>query len=78
VKDNVSVDINQRGKGIGKFLMNNIIKIAKKDNCKSIVLDVSNDNNIAVNLYKKSGFDIKKERKSILYKITIFKMIKNL
>ena len=74
---NVCVDKNSRGKGVGKFLLKNIIEQAKKLNCSKIVLDVSKDNKIAINLYKKNGFRVVKERTLRLLKITVFKMIKD-
>jgi ribosomal-protein-alanine N-acetyltransferase len=73
---NVCVDKNSRGKGVGKFLLKNIVMQAEKLNCNKIILDVSEDNKIAINLYKKTGFKIVKERSLRLLKITVFKMMK--
>jgi len=75
---NVCVDKNNRGKGIGKFLLNNVFKQAKAEHCETIILDVSKDNHIAIDLYKKTGFKVCKEKSSRLWKITIFKMIKKI
>jgi ribosomal protein S18 acetylase RimI-like enzyme len=71
---NICVDKNSRGMGVGKFLLDNIIIYAKKKKCKKIILDVSKDNRVAINLYKKMGFEITKERSSFLWKISIYQM----
>lgn len=76
--NNICVDKNNRKKGIGNFLLKNIINQAQLRNCKTIVLDVSKENPIAIGLYKKYGFKISKERKSWLWKVTTLKMTKKL
>ena len=75
---NISVDKKSRGKGVGKFLIKNIIEKAQSKGCKSIVLDVSKENEIALSLYKKFGFKIVKERKSKIYNVSVYKMIKEI
>ena len=65
--NNVCVDKNKRGMGIGKFLLRNTIKHTKLQHCSKIILDVSKDNHVAVDLYKKMGFKIIKERTSIIW-----------
>jgi ribosomal protein S18 acetylase RimI-like enzyme len=75
---NLCVDKNNRKQGIGNFLLKNIFDKAKSKNCETIVLDVSNENNVAIDLYKKFGFKISKKRKSLIGKVTTLKMIKNL
>lgn len=75
---NICISKNNRGKGIGNFLLRNVIEEAKKKNCKRIILDVLKTNVPAINLYKKMGFKIIRERSSYLWKISIFQMIKNL
>ena len=75
---NICVDKNNRGMGIGKFLLSNVFKQARVEHCKTIILDVSKDNHIAIDLYKKAGFKVSKERSSLLWKITIFKMTKKI
>jgi ribosomal protein S18 acetylase RimI-like enzyme len=74
---NICVDKNSRGRGVGKFLLKNIVIQAKKLHCDKIILDVSKDNHIAINLYKKNGFNVIKERTIKLLKITVYKMIKD-
>ena len=44
---------NQRGKGIGKLLVNNLIEKAKKNNCDKIILSSSEKN---LKFYQKLGF----------------------
>jgi ribosomal protein S18 acetylase RimI-like enzyme len=75
---NICVDKNFQGRGVGKFLLDNITSYAKKNNCKKIILDVSKENKIAIGLYKKMGFKITRERSSFLWKISIYQMIKEI
>lgn len=75
---NVCVDKANRGKAIGKFLLKNIIDQAKVKNCKRIILDVSQENQIAISLYKKMGFKISRKRSSFLWGIKIFQMVNDL
>jgi len=76
--NNLCVDKNNRKRGIGIFLLKNIINQAQLKNCKTIVLDVSNENIVAVELYKKYEFNISEERKSWLWKVTTWQMTKKL
>jgi ribosomal protein S18 acetylase RimI-like enzyme len=75
---NICVDKKFRGKGVGKFLIENIFNYAKESKCKRIILDVSKENKIAQKLYKKMGFKITKERHSSLYNTSTYQMIKEL
>jgi ribosomal protein S18 acetylase RimI-like enzyme len=75
---NICVDKNNRKRGIGTFLLRNIINQAQLKECNTIVLDVSKENTIAIGLYKKIGFIVSKERKSWFLKVIILKMIKEL
>lgn len=75
---NICVDNNNRGKGVGKYILENIIKYAKSKDCDSIILDVTKNNKKAISLYEKYGFKKIKERRSKLFKVTIFKMSKPL
>lgn len=54
----IVVSPSLRGKGIGKIFCENLIKEAKKLNCKTISLHVIKDNLVAISLYKKLGFII--------------------
>jgi ribosomal protein S18 acetylase RimI-like enzyme len=49
-----------QGKGFGKFMINEVIKIAKSNNQKGIYLNV-NKYNTAKFFYEKLGFVISKE-----------------
>ena len=51
--EDVVVRENQRGKGIGKLLVNNLIEKAKKNNCDKIILSSSEKN---LKFYEKLGF----------------------
>ena len=51
--EDVVVKENQRGKGIGKLLVNNLIEKAKKNNCDKIILSSSEKN---LKYYQKLGF----------------------
>ena len=51
--EDVVVKENQRGKGIGKLLVKNIIEKAKKNNCDKIILSSSEKN---LKFYEKLGF----------------------
>jgi ribosomal protein S18 acetylase RimI-like enzyme len=75
---NVCVDKKNRGMGIGNFLLNNIVRYAKSNQCKRIILDVSKDNNAAISLYKKNGFKTNIEKSSKIWGITVINMIKEL
>ena len=51
--EDVVVKENQRGKGIGNLLVNNLIEKAKKNNCDKIILSSSEKN---LKFYQKLGF----------------------
>ena len=51
--EDVVVKGNQRGKGIGKLLVKNLIEKAKKNNCDKIILSSSEKN---LKFYEKLGF----------------------
>ena len=46
------------GKGVGTYVLGQILKIAKKNNYKYIWLEVSEKNEAAISLYKKYGFEV--------------------
>ena len=50
---NIVTKINKRHLGIGKKLLENIIKEAKNQNLKTITLEVNEKNTYAINLYEK-------------------------
>jgi len=57
--EEVVVDERARGKGVGKALMNQLLKLAEEKGCSQIKLTVSNP--IAKGLYEKLGFEKKEE-----------------
>ncbi len=69
-----AVDLNERGKGIGRALLEHVIKIAKKSGKTNLCLYTSTDPDEATAqiLYEKNGFEItkrvKKEDYDLLYR----------
>ena len=60
--NNLSVKKSERGKGIGNLLMKDMISVAKIRNLQSLTLEVNENNEIAINLYKKFGFEVEGRR----------------
>jgi GNAT superfamily N-acetyltransferase len=56
--DNFIVDETQRGKGIGKLLMQEIYKIAKKNKCEVSVLDTYTQNHRSHKFYFEENYRI--------------------
>lgn len=54
----VAVNEDCRGKGIGTFILEKSLEIARKLNCKRVVLDVDLENDGALRLYERFGFKI--------------------
>lgn len=52
----VVIHSSQRGKGYGKMLMEKISEIAEEKKCCKITLEVREDNNSALKLYKDLGY----------------------
>ena len=61
--EDVIVDNNYRGKGLGKMLINKCINYAKHHDCYKIILNCSDKN---IPFYEKCGFS-KKENEMALY-----------
>ena len=61
--EDVIVDNNYRGKGLGKMLINKCINYAKDHDCYKIILNCSDKN---IPFYEKCGFS-KKENEMALY-----------
>lgn len=55
--NNIVVKKKYRGKGLSSMLLEELIKISREKNCKTLNLEVSEINSIALNLYKKFGFE---------------------
>ena len=53
---NIVVKKSYRGKGIGKALLNEIIKKSQDVNCKNIFLEVNEKNIPAIKMYESAGF----------------------
>lgn len=60
--ESLAVNRDLRGKGIGKKLINYMEQYAQINHYKIISLEVVNTNDIAIKLYKKSGYNIVKEK----------------
>lgn len=60
---NLAVLSQHRKKGIGKKLMDSLLLIAKEKNCLSVSLEVAENNQSAIALYRKCGFDAIGQRK---------------
>lgn len=54
----LAVDGKCRGKGIGTFILERSLELARERGCKRVVLDVYLDNESALRLYKRVGFKI--------------------
>lgn len=52
------VDKGSRGKGVGSLLLSKAIEMARDRRCKSVLLDVNRENEIAMALYTKFGFKL--------------------
>jgi len=76
------IDIDFRGEGIGKFLLDHILKKARENNFKIVILSVFSDNVNALSLYRKMGFKQWGKLLSGLYRrgkfSDLIKMYKNL
>lgn len=64
--DDLCIDENLRGKGIGKKIYNYIIEFAKKEGCYNITLNVWEGNDSAKNFYNKCGFKLQKSTLEII------------
>lgn len=60
---NIAVKSTERGRGIGKFLMGELINRARLIGLKYMTLEVRENNYVALNLYKSFGFTIEGVRK---------------
>lgn len=54
---NIVTKISKRGQGIGNLLLRKIIEIAKTNHIDKIFLEVNENNQIALQLYEKAGFE---------------------
>ena len=58
-----------QNKGLGKRIMEMLLKAFYKLNEKKLYLSVDKDNIKAINLYKKFGFDLLEKKENVLYYI---------
>lgn len=61
--NNIVIKKDSRGKGFSRILLEKIISISKEYNKENILLEVSEENIIAINLYEKYGFEKNGRRK---------------
>ena len=54
----IAVDEECRGKGIGTFILEKSLELAREKGCKRVVLDVYLENKEALILYERFGFNI--------------------
>ncbi|MDE6189861.1 MAG: GNAT family N-acetyltransferase [Clostridia bacterium] len=60
--NNLSVEETFRGKGVGSFLMEDMINCSKLRNLSALTLEVNENNTAAINLYRKFGFTVEGNR----------------
>lgn len=60
--NNLAVREDYRGEGIGSFMLDDMIKVAKELNLSGLTLEVNENNAVAISLYKKFGFKIEGKR----------------
>lgn len=53
---NICVDPAQQGQGIGRYLMQHLLELARSELCTVVVLEVRRSNNTARRLYESLGF----------------------
>jgi ribosomal protein S18 acetylase RimI-like enzyme len=56
--DRIGLDVKYQGKGYGRIVLENIVKIAKTCEMKKLMLEVDEENNNAIKLYLKFGFKL--------------------
>ena len=54
--NNIVIKKNERGNGYSSLLLKELINIAAQKKCNYLNLEVSSNNDVAINLYKKFGF----------------------
>jgi ribosomal protein S18 acetylase RimI-like enzyme len=72
----IIVNPELRGKGIGEILCSELIDEAKQLKCKTISLNVNNDNEVAIRLYKKLGFIVPTKKPDGLREDVIYMELK--
>lgn len=64
----IAVDESSRNMGLGSYLLEKMIKMAKNEGFKRFVLDVDLINNGALKLYKKLGFNVFNKKSIKIFK----------
>ncbi len=54
---NICVDPQQQGQGIGRYLMQHLLALAREELCTVVLLEVRRSNNAARRLYESLGFN---------------------
>ena len=54
----IAVSPEHQHQGLGTLMMNEIMEIAKHHNVRKIMLEVKPDNEVAISLYQKYGFEV--------------------
>ncbi len=65
---NVAVDADFRGQGVGRRLMEVLLKEAQDDGIHTVILEVRVSNEAAIHLYQQLGFEIQGVRKGFYEK----------
>ena len=65
--DYIAIINKYQGKGLGKLLLNKVILLCKVLKLSKIELPVRHSNDVAINLYKKYGFEITEKSKTKLF-----------
>ena len=55
-----------RNRGFAKIILDNIINLSKEKNCKTITLEVNENNSPAISLYKNKNFIVVRQKKKLL------------
>lgn len=57
VEHSVYVSVNHQGKGLGKFLLSELITLAKKQKCHTMIAVIDAENQNSVEFHKQFGFE---------------------
>lgn len=63
---NIVIRKDKRGQGLGKLLLNELIKLAKETGFEILTLEVNENNLPAGMLYEKLGFEVVRNKKKLL------------
>jgi ribosomal protein S18 acetylase RimI-like enzyme len=74
----VNIEKKYRNNGYGTLILNQAIYWLKNKKIKEVLLNVAKDNEIAISLYKKSGFEIIEESRFHRIRSDQFLMIKKI